>query len=173
MAEIRRRDGSLIAEEDWSVRDLVECYRADLQGANLRWFNLRGACLADAIMTGADLSGANLKDADLSCANLKGAVGLPDAPVVPDIDAAILAAIETPGNALNMPRWHTCETTHCRAGWAIVLAGEAGRDLELALGPNAAAALIYAASGSHPVPDWHASNAQALADLRKRAGRDG
>ena len=29
-----------------------------------------------------------------------------------------------------MGSWHACETTHCRAGWAIHLAGKAGYDLE-------------------------------------------
>lgn len=82
----------------------------------------------------------------------------------------LLAAIEN-GGTLEMGEWHTCETTHCRAGWAIHLAGDAGRALETRIGPSAAGALIYAASGSHPVPYWHAANAEAMADLRERAAR--
>jgi hypothetical protein len=48
-----------------------------------------------------------------------------------------------------MDTWHTCETTHCIAGWAVHLAGAEGKALEekhgayLAglslLGPEAAA----------------------------------
>ena len=90
-----------------------------------------------------------------------------DIPVIPNIDAAILAAIGTPGNALDMREWHTCGTKHCRAGWAIVLAGDAGAKLEYAIGPAAAGALIYAASRpDQPVPDFYASDWVALADLR-------
>ena len=88
-------------------------------------------------------------------------------PVIASIDAAILAAIEAPGHALDMKMWHTCGTTHCRAGWAITLAGEAGAALERAIGSAAAGTLIYAASRpNQPVPDFYASNEDALADLR-------
>ena len=119
--------------------------RADLSGANLR---------------GANLSGADLRDADLGLA----------VPVIPNIDAAILSAIEN-GGSLNMQEWHTCETTHCRAGWAIMLAGSAGDELEQRVGPCAAGALIYAASRPRQrVPDFFASTDDALADLRKCAG---
>jgi len=134
---------------------------ADLGGAYLVGANLAGADLSYAYLVGADLVGANLADADLGGFN---------APSIPDIDAAILAAIEN-GGTLEMGEWHTCETTHCRAGWAIHLAGDAGRALETRIGPSAAGALIYAASGSHPVPYWHAANAEAMDDLRERAAR--
>ena len=99
--------------------------------------------------------------------------------MIPQIDAAILAAIEQPGARLEMSDWHggtsgsdACGTTHCRAGWAITLAGDAGRELERRFGPSAAGALIYAASGSHPVPNFFADNETALADLRARAARE-
>ena len=110
----------------------------------------------------ADLRHANLRHADF---------GLPHLPVIPGIDAAILSAIEMGDNALAMGGWHMCETTHCRAGWAIHLAGPAGYMLEDVIGPSAAGALIYAASGSHPVPDWHTTNEAALADMRARAAK--
>jgi hypothetical protein len=89
--------------------------------------------------------------------------------VIQHIDAAILAAIDAPGSSLDMAQWHTCDTTHCRAGWAIHLAGEAGYALQQLVGESLAGALIYAASGSHPVPDWFATNDAAMADLRRRA----
>ena len=41
-----------------------------------------------------------------------------------------LKAIED-GGKLDMSTWHRCGTTHCRAGWAITLAGAAG-DSEVA-----------------------------------------
>lgn len=69
-----------------------------------------------------------------------------------------------------MSMWHTCQTTHCRAGWAITLAGDAGRVLEWAIGASAAGALIYARSYPElPVPNFHASNTDAMADIESRA----
>ena len=145
---------------------------ANLTGARLSNANLTGARLDGAWLTRAALTGANLAGAVLTSAWLDGA-NLPEGvPVVPHIDAAILAAIED-GGMLDMEDWHTCDTTHCQAGWAVVMAGETGRKLEERLGTNAAAALIYAASRpGKPVPDWYASTANALADLRAGAAND-
>ena len=90
-------------------------------------------------------------------------------PIIPEIDAQILAAIEN-GGTLEMEDWHTCDTTHCRAGWVIHLAGENGRLLEMRVGSAAAGALIYQASrGSYP--DFYALNDVAMADLRQCAGK--
>ena len=90
-------------------------------------------------------------------------------PIIPEIDAQILAAIEN-GGTLEMGDWHTCDITHCRAGWAIHLAGENGRLLEMRVGSAAAGALIYQASrGSYP--DFYALNDVAMADLRQCAGK--
>ena len=147
---------------------------ANLSNADLSCANLSRADLSDANLSGADLSRADLSGVDLSGANLLGAdFSDVDVPVIPDIDATILAAIEVPGAALEMARWHTCETTHCRAGWAIHLAGEAGYALEKRLGSSAAGALIYTASGSHPVPEWNVTDEDALEDMRLRAQRSG
>jgi uncharacterized protein YjbI with pentapeptide repeats len=124
---------------------------------------LGGADLRDADLRDAYLGGADLRDADLRDAYLGGAYIFK----IKNIDAAILAAIEAPGNKLRMSSWHTCGTTHCRAGWAIHLAGDAGYKLEKVVGSAAAGALIYAASRpDKPVPDFLASDADALADLR-------
>ena len=71
-----------------------------------------------------------------------------------------------------MDQWHSCESAHCRAGWAITLAGRAGKALEERLGTNAAAALIYMASDPclEHVPDWYATNEDALEDMARLAG---
>ena len=169
-------------------------------GADLRGADLSDADLSDAYLSGADLRGADLRGADLSGADLRGADGLPkplpadpvepyvrqvrsnqeraekarqrhpEVPVVPDLDRKILAAIDGGMGGLNMSTWHSCETTHCRAGWAVHLAGEAGYALEKALGGSTqrAGTLIYKCSVGY-VPHFFASNDAAMADMRRRA----
>ena len=44
-------------------------------------------------------------------------------PKIPGIHQAVYTAASHPG-ALDMSSWHTCETTHCRAGWVVALAGD-------------------------------------------------
>lgn len=69
-----------------------------------------------------------------------------------------------------MGAWHTCETTHCRAGWVVTLAGDAGRALEQRFNTELAAMLIYRESGSPINPArFYDSNDDALADMKKRA----
>ena len=67
-----------------------------------------------------------------------------------------------------------CGTTHCRAGWVIVLAGDAGRTLEWVYGTPAAAALIYIASDPKigKMPDFYCDNETALADMKERAEKE-
>ena len=158
--------------------------RASLAHANLAYANLYHANLAHANLAHASLAHANLYHANLAHANLEGAIldgviftgaslnraTLPaGVPIVLNIDAAILAAIGEDASGLDMKDWH-CGTTHCRAGWPVKLAGEAGAKLERRFGTGAAGALIYAASRpGMPVPNFFASNADALADLRKCA----
>ena len=149
--------------------------RADLTGADLTGADLTRADLTGADLTGADLTGAVLRDAVLRDAVLTDAV-LRDAdlrvtiPVIPNIDRAILDAVKQEGCSLDMSKWHTCETTHCRAGWAITLAGPVGKTLEEVLGASVAGALIYNASRpGKRVPDFHASNEDAMADMEKCA----
>ena len=133
---------------------------AVLRGADLSGAVLRGADLSDADLRGADLSGAVLRDADLSGAVLR------EIPVVENIDAKILAAIEA-GGKLKMTDWHTCKTTHCRAGWAVTLAGEAGLKLEEKFGPAVAGTLIYHASRPDKrIPDFYCDDATAMADIK-------
>ena len=70
-----------------------------------------------------------------------------------------------------MDSWHTCETTHCMAGWAIHLAGEAGYALEKKVGSHRAGQLIFDRS-TQSCPHFYAPNARALEDLRRRAGQE-
>jgi hypothetical protein len=76
MQILNRWDGSVIAEGDMSLRELV-LYKissgADLTGADLSDANLSSANLSDANLSSANLRGANLSDANLRGANLRGA----------------------------------------------------------------------------------------------------
>jgi hypothetical protein len=69
--------------------------------------------------------------------------------------------------------WHSCSTTHCRAGWVVHLAGEAGYALERFHNTPLAAQLIYAASAPDlpkvTPPRFYETNFEALADMRKMA----
>jgi hypothetical protein len=72
-----------------------------------------------------------------------------------------------------MGRWHSCSTTHCRAGWAIHLAGEAGYALERVYGSEVAGTIIYQRSRpGQCVPDFYATKEEALEDLRRCAAED-
>ena len=70
-----------------------------------------------------------------------------------------------------MGDWHTCETTHCRAGWAVHLAGERGKALEKASSTLFAAMQIYKASSPIKVTPvkFLGSNDAALADMKRCA----
>jgi len=89
-----------------------------------------------------------------------------DAPVIPNIHQAVLDAASGEG-ALNMADWHTCDTTHCRAGWVVFLAGEAGLDLEKRTSTLFAALMIYKASSPIKVSPtrFFESNAVAMKDM--------
>ena len=143
---------------------------ADLSGAVLRGAVLRDAVLSGAVLRDAVLRGAVLSGAVLSGADLRGADGTVCPAVIPNIHQAVYAAVSEP-LALDMGSWHSCETTHCRAGWVTHLAGAGGRALEYALGTSAAAALIYMASDPklERIPDFYCGNSEALEDMRRLA----
>lgn len=103
-------------------------------------------------------------------ADAVGAPAIPTIPVIPDIHKAVFEAVSRP-KALDMGAWHTCETTHCRAGWVVHLAGEAGYKLEEFHNTELAAMLIYRESG-YPINParFHDSGADAMADMKRLAG---
>ncbi len=73
---------------------------------------------------------------------------------------------------MDMGTWHTCEKTHCRAGWIVTLAGEAGKALEAFYDTPLAAMKIYDASSSLPKISpvrFFEQNEQALADMKRMA----
>ena len=97
--------------------------------------------------------------------------GPPPVPIIPNIHKAVYAASSHPGS-LAMENVHTCANTHCRAGWVITLAGEAGKKLEEFFNWELAAMKIYDASAPgfkiNPAR-FYDSNADALADMKKLA----
>jgi hypothetical protein len=138
----------------WGIKNGADLRGADLREADLRRASLRGADLRGADLRGADLRGADLREADLRRASLSGAkidgfaIATPEE-AAPRIRAVAQAALETP-DALNMGDWHTCETTHCIAGWAVHLAGDEGKALEEKFGTaNAGLVLLGSEAASH------------------------
>ncbi len=154
--------------------------RAVLRGADLTDAVLTGAVLTRADLRGADLTGAVLTRADLTGADLTGAVltgavlTLDDVPLVERLDAQILESIEAAPASLDMSAWHgeapECGTTHCRAGWAVHKAGEAGYALEAKVGSAVAGLLIYLKS-TGVIPDFYCDNQEALEDIRACAAK--
>ena len=95
-------------------------------------------------------------------------------PVITEIHKTVYAAASQP-KALKMDAWHTCSTTHCRAGWVVTLAGEAGLKLEAQTSTLFAAMRIYDASD--PVnlvnpPRFFETNEEAMADMKRLAEID-
>ena len=93
--------------------------------------------------------------------------------MVKDLHRKIYAAATSTPESLDMSDVHGCDTTHCRAGWAVHLAGEAGYALEKRFGWELAAMKIYDAScpGYQISPvRFYDTDAAALADMKKLAG---
>ena len=97
--------------------------------------------------------------------------GPPPTPTIPDIHRAIYAAASQP-DALEMGDWHTCQNTHCRAGWTVTIAGADGKALERFYNTELAAMMIYDASDPsfkiNPARFYDANDA-ALADMKRLA----
>ena len=103
------------------------------------------------------------------CSGCYDANGKFTVPVVEDIHRKVFDAASVEG-ALDMRNWHACETTHCRAGWVIHLAGEAGYALEKQTSPVFAAMQIYKASGYGISPcRFFDDNDAAMEDMRRLA----
>jgi hypothetical protein len=167
--------------------------RADLADANLADADLTRADLTDAYLAGAYLAHANLTDAigidpntprtdppepyvrdrtpDYAGRAARYRERHPQVPVVERLDSRILGLVESGEGKLDMRAWHTCETTHCRAGWAVTLAGEAGKKLEDEVGSYRAGSMIYRASTGRS-PHFFATDEAALEDIRVCAAQE-
>lgn len=164
-----------LSNSDFSGADFEDARLCD---TNFTGADLTSANFTDVVLHNCDFTNANLTGADFNTKYLTGSIFtnviLDDTviPVIPNIDATILSVITTQN--FSMDHWHRnmrCGTTHCRAGWAITLTGEAGKCLEAAYGPAMAGALIYGASRpGQPTPNFFATNVDAIADMRRSAG---
>ena len=108
------------------------------------------------------------------CSDKKGEFQPPAIPVIPDIHKRLYAAVTETPTSLAMDDWHTCNTTHCRAGHIVHMAGEAGYALERFHNTALAAMLIYDASDPtfkiNPCR-FYDSNEDAMADMKRLAER--
>lgn len=128
------------ADLQGAILEGADLYRASLKGANLRGANLRGADLSYA-----NLMEANLREANFRCANLKDAI-LNGAKIdlIPGHEELLKKVAEhalESENSLHMEKWHTCDTTHCIAGWATHLHPD-GKQLEKQHGIEMAGLLL-------------------------------
>lgn len=86
--------------------------------------------------------------------------------LMPDIDKQVLFKVQEEGNTLDMSAWHygdICGTTHCRAGWEVVIHPQGG-ELEKYFGKWMAASVIHKSS-TGVFADYYASKDEAMADL--------
>lgn len=158
---------------DWENPALTHIYILPWYAPHQAWVAQTYGASRHGFPEGTEPRRVDLSGADLRGANLSGATECMPIPVIPNIHIAIRDAVRTEGNRLYMANRHVCETTHCRAGRAIHLAGDAGHYLELRLGPAAAGALIYAASAPNDrVPNFYATDNDAMADIIRLAERD-
>lgn len=167
--------GATLTNSDLSGANLNRAIlvNADFRGAKLVNTNFKKAWIALSDLSGTDISTANFEYARMSEVKLLGAKLPEGIPVIRNIHQKVYRAASAK-DALDMTRWHDydgCNTTHCRAGWVVTLAGEKGLELEKKIGTSAAAALIYQASDPalERVPDWYCWRRQALTDMARLA----
>jgi hypothetical protein len=98
----------------------ADLQRADFMDANLESADLESADLQRAYLVEANLQHADMRRANLQHAYLRGA-NLDGALIDYQIEEGLLLKVAQHAlqdGALDMSRWHTCDTTHCIAGWA-------------------------------------------------------
>ena len=174
--------GAKLRSANFQLTNLFEAELedADLREADFRNSNLREACLSFAMLNRADfrcstLGGADFVGAAIEGAHLEGAIindafGLPTAPKIENIDRKLLEVLNADKHFLDVKSCYTHETTLGRLGWYIKIAEKEGQSLERNYGRSVAGALIFHASYPNKrIPDWYASDEQALEDIRRNA----
>jgi hypothetical protein len=99
--------------------------------------------------------------------------GPPPVQVIENIDQTVFAAASRP-QSLEMSIWHTCEKTHCWAGWVVTLAGVEGKALEKFFNTPLAAMKILDASSPLRVSlvRFFEANKDALREMKKLADQE-
>ena len=89
---------------------------------------------------------------------------------VPNLNQRVYEAVQGDG-ALNTSSWHSCETTHCWAGWIVTLAGQAGKALERQTSTEFAAMKIYHNSTGERISPvyFYFGNVEAMAKIKELA----
>ena len=114
-------------------------------------------------------------------------------PVIPNLAQLILEQVEKKPERFDMGSWHgtvadaddditdtpkpedyeKCGTTHCVAGWAVVVAGKAGIELEKKLFTEEVASMLFEHSAlGEPFENFYGTSASALEELRDYAARE-
>jgi len=70
-----------------------------------------------------------------------------------------------------MGNWHTCDTTHCWAGWIVHLAGSEGYKLAETTSNEFAAMMIFKESNGKPISpvNFYLGNEEAKAKIDELA----
>ena len=92
---------------------------------------------------------------------------------VKNLNQKVAEAVAEDG-ALQMNDWHTCDTTHCWAGWITTLAGQAGKALESQTSTEFAAMVIFKNStGEHINPGYfYLDNDEAREKINELAAKE-
>ena len=123
-------------------------------------------------LTGAQLSGLTGDQLSWLTRDQRSGITIEDnkIPKVKNLYSQIFNKINNESCSIKMDQVHTCETTHCIAGWTIFLCGQEGKDLEQEYGWELAARKIH--EKNYPkkrLPYYYASNEAALAYVEARA----
>lgn len=156
---------------DNSRFDNCNFYKANLNHSSFLNCTINGgnfveAELSDVIVKGSDLLGPESAQSLIN----KGITTFP--PSVDFIHQKVLHNAKIGG--LDMGDFHTCDTTHCIAGWAIHLAGDKGYYAEQKLDPENAGAMIYLASDRQleKIPNFYTDDESAMRELEYLAAKE-
>lgn len=118
-----------------------------------------------------DCSGCSGLKYEHQQADKKAVNAMLNIPKIEGTHSKVAAAIFADGCQLDMSDWHSCDTTHCRGGWVVNLAGAAGKALENQTSTEFAAMMIYKESSDIRVSPtrFYEDNETAMADILRCA----
>jgi hypothetical protein len=134
-------------------------WNSDLTNTSFKNSNLSGVTFCGANLTGADFRGADIEGSNFGETNLTGAKFDPGIFSTKEeemkIISNILEILDSGKGKLDMRNWHTCETTHCVAGWLCPELGD----------PESQAAFLAPTATMY----FYSDNETAMAALRRIA----